>query len=185
MRALLALYPGPWRRRYGPEFAAMLDAQRPSPAQVFDIVLGAIDAHLDPQVAEDGEDPLRRRMKEVVMNGPRSRSALMAFGLLLPVALLVAASLMPDLISDGPVFGGLAIATALATGLIVGRWWAPLPFVVAWPFFVQSKGGDLSAQGEIAWTALMAAAWAVVCLVGVGVRALIARSQDRLRDRPA
>ena len=183
MKALLALYPGPWRRRYGVEFAAMLEAQQPSPGLIFDIVLGAIDAHLDPQIAEDGDDPLRRRMKEVVMDGLRSRNALLAFGLLLPVVLLVAAYLIPSVITDGVVFGSLAIVTALATGLIVGRWWAPFPLVVAFPIFVLSKGGDLSAPSEIAWTAMMAMGWAAVCLVAVGARVLMARSS--LRDRSA
>lgn len=163
----------------------MLDAQPPSPALIFDIVLGAIDAHLDPQVAEDGEDLLRRRMKEVVMGGLRSRSALLAVGLLLPVAMLIAAYLIPSVIRDGVVFDGLAIVTALATGLILGRWWAPLSFVVAWPIFILGKGGTLSTPAEIAWTMMMAMVWAAVCLVGVGIRVLIARSPGRLRDRPA
>lgn len=185
MRALLALYPDPWRRRYGLEFVEMLDAQPPSPAVIFDIVLGAIDAHLDPQVAEEGEGPLRRRMKEVVMDGLRSRPVLLAVGLLLPVALLVAAYLFPRVISDGAVFGGLTIVTALATGLLVGRWWAPLSFVVAWPIFTLSKGGNLSDPAEIAWTAIMATAWAALCLVGVGIRVLLTRSSRQLRDRPA
>ena len=185
MRALLALYPGPWRRRYGFEFAALLEAQPPSPALIFDIVLGAIDAHLDPQVAEDGGDPLRRRMKEVVMEGLRSRSVLIAIGLLLPVALLVTAYVIPGVIRDGVVLGGLAIVTALATGLIVGRWWAPLSFFVAFPIFILSKGGNLSAPAEIAWTTMMAMGWAAVCLVGVGARILIARSSVQLRDRSA
>lgn len=185
MRALLALYPSAWRRRYGFEFAALLDAQPLSAGLICDIVLGAIDAHLDPQVAEDGADPLRRRMKEVVMYGLRSRGMFVSVGLLLPVALLVTAYLIPDVISDGAVLGGLAIVTALATGLIVGRWWAPLSLVVAFPIFILSKGGDLSAPGDIAWTLMMAMAWAAVCLVGVGIRVLIARSSVQLRDRSA
>ena len=184
MRGLLALYPGPWRRRYGLEFAAMLDAQPPSPALIFDIVLGAIDAHLDPQVAEDGEDPLRRRMKEVVMDGLRSRSVLLAVGLPLPVALLVTLYLNPAL-GNGALGGGLAIATALATGLLVGRWWAPLSFVAAFPVWFASVGGKLSDPSELAFAAVLAIAWAAVCLVGVGIRVLIARSPGLLRDRPA
>jgi hypothetical protein len=185
VRALLALYPSAWRRRYGFEFAALLDDQPPSPALIWDIVLGAIDAHLDPQVAEDGADPLRRQTKEVIMDGLRSRGVFIAVGLLLPVALLVAAYLNPGVISDGAVFGGLAIVTALATGVIVGRWWAPLSLVIAFPIFIVSKGGDLSAPGDIAWTTMMTIGWAAVCLVGVGIRVLIARSSVQLRDRSA
>jgi hypothetical protein len=185
VRALLALYPSAWRRRYGFEFAALLDAQPLSPALICDVVLGAIDAHLDPQVAEDGADPLRRRMKEVVMDGLRSRGVFIAVGLLLPVALLVAAYLLPAVITDGAVFGSLAIVSALASGLIVGRWWAPLSLVVAFPIFILSTGGNLSDPGDIAWTTMMAMGWAAVCLVGVGIRVLIARSSVQLRDRPA
>jgi hypothetical protein len=185
VRALLALYPSAWRRRYGLEFAALLDTQPPSPALICDIVLGAIDAHLDPQVAEAGEDPLRRRMKEVVMDGLRSRGVFIAVGLLLPVALLVTAYLIPDVIRDGAVFGGLAIVTALATGLLVGRWWAPVTLVAAFPIFILSKGGNLSDPAEIAWTTIMAMGLAAVCLVGVGVRVLIARSSVQFRNRSA
>lgn len=184
MRRLLALYPGPWRRRYGLEFAVVLDALPPSPALIFDVVLGAIDAHLDPQIAEDGEDPLRRQMKEVVMEGLRSRRVLLAVGVLLPVALLVAAYLSPAL-RYGAVGGVLAIATALGTGLLVGRWWAALSFVAGFPVWFASVGGQLSDPGELGFAAVMASAWVAICLVGVGIRILIARYPGRLRDRPA
>ena len=76
MRALLALYPRVWRRRYAAEFAALLDAQRLSLGLVLDVVLGAIDAHLDPQLADEDETSLRRRMKDVVMKSLRSSTAL-------------------------------------------------------------------------------------------------------------
>jgi hypothetical protein len=124
-------------------------------------------------------------MKEVVMDGLRSRGVFIAVGLLLPVALLVAAYLMPSVITDGAVLGSLAIVTALATGLIVGRWWAPLSLVVAFPIFILSTGGNLSDPGDIAWTTMMAMGWAAVCLVGVGIRVLIARSSVQLRNRSA
>jgi hypothetical protein len=178
----LALYPRTWRRRYGAEFGAVLDEQRFSPGLILDVVLGAIDAHLDPQVADDGEGPFRRQLKDVIMKGLRSRTVLTAVGLLLPVAMLVAAYLIPGVISDGVVFGGLAIVTALATGLIVGRWWAPLSLVVAFPIFVLSKGGNLSDPADIAWTTMMAMGWAAVCLVGVGIRVLYRARSARLES---
>jgi hypothetical protein len=46
MRWLLWLYPRGWRRRYGDEFAALLEQEQPSPSLVLDVVLGALDAHL-------------------------------------------------------------------------------------------------------------------------------------------
>jgi hypothetical protein len=47
---LLRLYPAQWRERYGEEFAAVLASQRASVGMVLDVVSGAIDAHLYPQV---------------------------------------------------------------------------------------------------------------------------------------
>ena len=50
MRWLLRLYPAQWRERYGEEFDAVLASQRASPGLVLDVLGGAIDAHLHPQV---------------------------------------------------------------------------------------------------------------------------------------
>jgi hypothetical protein len=50
MNWLLRLYPAPWRERYGEEFGAVLASQRPSPGLVLDVLAGAIDAHLHPQI---------------------------------------------------------------------------------------------------------------------------------------
>lgn len=46
---LLRLYPRAWRERYGEEFAALLGERPASPRDTFDIVLGALDAHLRPR----------------------------------------------------------------------------------------------------------------------------------------
>lgn len=53
MRAsrLLALYPRNWRRRYGEEIADMLREERLSVSLVVDLVRGAVDAHLHPELA--------------------------------------------------------------------------------------------------------------------------------------
>ena len=45
---LLALYPAPWRRRYGEEFRAVLESRPLGPFDVADILLGALDARLTP-----------------------------------------------------------------------------------------------------------------------------------------
>jgi hypothetical protein len=45
MRWLLYLYPRAWRRRYGEEFAALLERERPSLRLSLDVLLGALDAH--------------------------------------------------------------------------------------------------------------------------------------------
>lgn len=43
---LVHLYPSAWRRRYGEEFDALLEECLHSPLDVLDILLGALDAHL-------------------------------------------------------------------------------------------------------------------------------------------
>ena len=50
---LLRLYPASWRSRYGEEFTELLLARPPSPRDRFDIVRGAIDARLNPQLVEE------------------------------------------------------------------------------------------------------------------------------------
>jgi hypothetical protein len=50
---LLQLYPAAWRARYGDEFAELLAARPPSIRDRFDILTGAIDARLHPQVGAD------------------------------------------------------------------------------------------------------------------------------------
>ena len=49
---LLALYPAPWRRRYGEEFRAVLESRPLGPFDVADVLLGAVDARLAPRLAE-------------------------------------------------------------------------------------------------------------------------------------
>jgi hypothetical protein len=52
INVLLALYPAPWRRRYGEEFRAVLESRPLGPFDVADVVLGALDARLAFRFAE-------------------------------------------------------------------------------------------------------------------------------------
>ncbi|GHO81877.1 hypothetical protein KSD_96480 [Ktedonobacter sp. SOSP1-85] len=47
-RTLLRLYPRAWRERYEEEMLAVLEQHTITPATIFDLLLGAIDARLDP-----------------------------------------------------------------------------------------------------------------------------------------
>ena len=49
--SLLALYPRSWRLRYGEEIAAILGQERLTLSRVVDLILGAVDAHLHPELA--------------------------------------------------------------------------------------------------------------------------------------
>ena len=78
MTWLLRLYPAPWRERYGEEFAAVLVRQRLTPGLVVDVVAGAIDARLHPQIQSSnsnqtkGEDTMTFEMlQRCAAGGPK------------------------------------------------------------------------------------------------------------------
>ena len=66
MSAILRLYPRAWRERYGDEMLAMLDARPASLSDRFDLVRGAFDARLHPQVrgaaTPEKEIPVSQRL---------------------------------------------------------------------------------------------------------------------------
>ena len=57
MSALIRLYPPAWRKRYEAEFLALLEARPPTLYDRFDILRGALDARLHPQVRHEEEAP--------------------------------------------------------------------------------------------------------------------------------
>lgn len=59
MTWLLQLYPARWRARYGDEFAAVLASQRASVGLFFDVLGGAVDAHLHPQIQHSGSTTIQ------------------------------------------------------------------------------------------------------------------------------
>jgi hypothetical protein len=54
MSRLVALYPAAWRARYGDEMEALLAAHPPTLADRLDLVRGALDARIHPQVPRRG-----------------------------------------------------------------------------------------------------------------------------------
>jgi hypothetical protein len=75
---MLRLYPAAWRERYGEEFAAVLDSQRPSVGIVLDVLAGAVDAHVHPQIHSSrskslpGEDTMTLAMlQRCAVGGPK------------------------------------------------------------------------------------------------------------------
>lgn len=63
MTALLRLYPRSWRERYEAEFLSLLEARPPSLDERVDIVRGAIDARLHPQVPGVDGAPASERQR--------------------------------------------------------------------------------------------------------------------------
>lgn len=88
---MLYLYPRDWRERYEEEFRAMLHGQPSTPADMLDILSGAVDAHLRPQVDATGDEPSPRGSRST-SPGQGSQAfffAHMAFFILLNAALFI------------------------------------------------------------------------------------------------
>src|SRR4051812_41659200 len=73
MTWLLALYPPRWRRRYGAEFRALIGGQRISFGNVVDLIAGAIDAWIDPQVIPSARNEPQLEKGEVMITGQTLR----------------------------------------------------------------------------------------------------------------
>lgn len=54
MSRLIRLYPAGWRARYGTELEAVIEARPPQLGDRLDLVLGAVDAHLHPELVARG-----------------------------------------------------------------------------------------------------------------------------------
>ena len=72
MKILLRLYPKAWRNLYGDEFAGILARQRLTPRLLLDIIGGAVDARLQPQVRmAEGDTMTRNLLKRCAASGPQ------------------------------------------------------------------------------------------------------------------
>ncbi len=69
MSRLLRLYPAAWRARYEAEFAGMLAARPARRRDAIDIVLGAVDAHLHPELVGAAPQPWTHRLPGLLAIG--------------------------------------------------------------------------------------------------------------------
>jgi hypothetical protein len=69
MSRLLRLYPSAWRERYEAEFVRVLHASPVDRGDSIDVVLGAIDAHLHPELLGGGPRPWTHRLPGLVALG--------------------------------------------------------------------------------------------------------------------
>jgi hypothetical protein len=67
MKALIGLYPRAWRARYGEELTALVANETPTLRLAVDLIAGAIDARLNPQI------PLQRTANGPVEGGTTMR----------------------------------------------------------------------------------------------------------------
>lgn len=101
-RSLLRLYPRDWRARYGEEFAAVLDQRPPSPRDALDVLRGAIDTRLRPQVDPPMGPRLVGRPRARRVAHPNAVRVLVALLALVTAIPIVTIGLRDDPGADGP-----------------------------------------------------------------------------------
>jgi hypothetical protein len=81
MKWLIQLYTEAWCKRYGDEFATVLASQHASLGLVLDVIGGAVDARLHPQMGDlrskqnEGDTMTNQMMKRCAAGGPKLSSA--------------------------------------------------------------------------------------------------------------
>lgn len=176
MTALVRLYPQAWRDRYEVEFLDVLADRPPSLVDRLDILLGAVDAHLDPEVPGSVDHESSRRATSradrtagglaviggllwivagIVMvtsrydlGGNRDASAALLVSLLGGVAVGGAAVVIAEgLPSHGRAVRGLGVVALVAVLLVFFPW--PIMVVGLYAQWMTSAviGGFLMANG--------------------------------------
>jgi hypothetical protein len=147
---LLRLYPRAWRERYGDEFAALLDVTPLSPLTLFDILVGALDAH---RLAHDWRaaamvNPMVNRLRRAEITVFCAYIALVVAGL--GFAKLVEYDDFHDAARAHPLIG-LAFTTLVAgaalalAAVVIGG--LPLALAVAGRALVARRWGTLALLG--------------------------------------
>lgn len=175
MSVLVRLYPAAWRARYGPEFEALLAERPPSRRDVLDIVLGAIDARLSPQV---DSAPVTRR---AALTDRLAGGAAIAGGLIWSATYLVGWLVQ----AEGDLSLPILIALALMLLSLPGRYLAAYarPVVLGAGAFVVSLAVILAEL--LPWDLiLLVPAVTILATLGPGLLALAAaRAGVAPRDR--
>jgi hypothetical protein len=152
MRALLHLYPRAWRERYGDELVALLEDRPPSPLDLVDLVRGAFDARLHPQLP--GAQPATPERKNPMSDRLPGFAAIGGGLLFLSGVAMVGLAPLPTF--DGYRETGLALP-AILLGL-------PLIDVALIAAAVRRRGG---AWGRVdTWLAIIAVGSTVVSMTG-------------------
>jgi len=152
MSALLRLYPRAWRERYGDELMALLEDRQPSPLDLVDLVRGAFDARLHPQLP--GAQPAKSERKDPMSDRLPGVTAIGGGLLFLAGVAMVGLAPLPSF--DGYRETGLALP-AILLGL-------PLIDVALISAAVRRRGG---AWGRVdTWLAIFAVGSTAVSLTG-------------------
>jgi hypothetical protein len=130
MNWMLHLYPMRWRERYGEEFGAVLASQRASAGMVLDVLAGAVDAHLYPQIQNSKpikeEDPMTLLMFQRCSTGgatlsPRDQRIASLFVILSALVMAVLYLGLTKIYHSAPAVQAVGYASFPALCLVYGE----------------------------------------------------------------
>jgi len=186
---LLRLYPREWRARYEDEFMALLEQTHSTPLDIADVALGALDAHLRPQVKATAvgveKRPFMSRTTFVQWSGMAAMigSALMFLGLgwqliysiLDPLAASVVWLAGVVLVLIGAVGFGLGYARRTGglgqAGLLLALIGMSALALGSVGSVLDKVGTDLPDNGALSWPAMLFFGWVGMC-VGMALFAI-------------
>lgn len=162
MSRLLALYPGAWRARYGDEFADLLAARPPSLRDRLDIVVGAIDARMNPQV------PGAADRERAVAGDRAARLLAVVTGLLFTIWGVVGATAMVPWNSGLEPRGSAELLNLAWASGAVGSLLSPVVFGIIFVRYERTLGGAGLAGAVLTPLGL------IMATLGMGMAALLA-----------
>ena len=192
MSRLLRLYPRPWRSRYGAELAEILAARPASLMDRLDLVRGAFDAHLHPELVDPDAEPRDFRdpaagsvlaglliglgsvlwllgvaSVAVLQPGLSGRDASM-FGLFVPIAGVLYAAGIARLVWSGGIPGriGSAIIAGFALTILPMTWPLAVFGFYGLMFSLAVTGIGRAYAGR--WPGWLAAAITIAAVLGLG-----------------
>src|SRR5437899_3816184 len=166
MNWLVRLYPSAWRKRYGEEFQAIMAERRLSFGIVIDVLAGAFDAHLHPQVhvqeteLTKGETMTAEMMQRCAAGGPvlsKKEQITAGTGMVVGSLILAAVYVVLRAIYHGtPAVEGLGYT--IFPGMLV--FYAQIAYLRKWTFRTQIAlvGGMLGSLYLLMWGACAIAA---------------------------
>lgn len=197
MSRLVRLYPGAWRSRYEVELVELLELRPPSMLDRFDLIRGAFDAHVHPQVLHPGdatppspvaEDALRlaRRLGIGALGGAALWMVAFVVALLGPVryddqgAYRDGAAAAPFLLGAVALLagglGGQLVRLPREAHLARTGAWLALPFLIIWgtqPWLVWAAVPMVGGLVALAVGAHRSGAWPTWTSVAVALACLI------------
>jgi hypothetical protein len=151
VRWLVRLYPRAWRLRYEEEFLELLQAQAPSLRLWFDVVAGAMDAHLYPQASFQTDT--EKKMKSIACGEEKSVSLGRAVAGALSIVGLSLVAVLASVLLTSQGYRDASELTLLLS--------FPLSTTLTMPLYTAELRWPVALGLSVVVTALIVGGWAV------------------------